>query len=260
MLSIIIPTILATLAFGYWFRASNTRARYLPDFAYSGRLELVTWSIPLLTITLLGGVAWISSHELDPRREDRLHRPADRDPGCFARLEVAVHISGPARCHRQSAGGAGGRADPFLADLGQRHERLLRRPSLAAMIYTMNGMATQLNLQADQPGHLPRAVIRPLQRRWIRRHALRTCMRSAPRTSSQGWVQPIRASAGNTLDDAQLCRPGQAEQEPPRPIRLPRRGGRAVPARSSHNRVCHLDLGRIPVKPEPRTVSSPGRQ
>jgi cytochrome o ubiquinol oxidase subunit II len=61
MLAIVLPTIAATLAFAWWFRASNTRATYLPDFAYSGRIELIVWAIPLLVIMLLGGVAWIGS-------------------------------------------------------------------------------------------------------------------------------------------------------------------------------------------------------
>src|ERR1700675_296624 len=66
MLAIVVPTILATFAFSYWFRASNSRARYLPDWEYSGRIELVVWSIPALTVILLGGVAWLGSHHLDP--------------------------------------------------------------------------------------------------------------------------------------------------------------------------------------------------
>src|SRR6202041_3110090 len=45
MLAIVIPTILATLGVAWWFRSSNRRARYMPDFAYSGRLELLVWSI-----------------------------------------------------------------------------------------------------------------------------------------------------------------------------------------------------------------------
>lgn len=44
MLAIVVPTIAATLAFAWWFRASNSRATYLPDFAYSGRIELIVWS------------------------------------------------------------------------------------------------------------------------------------------------------------------------------------------------------------------------
>jgi len=38
---IIVPTIFATLAFAWWFRAGNTRARYRPEFAYSGRIEII---------------------------------------------------------------------------------------------------------------------------------------------------------------------------------------------------------------------------
>ena len=66
MLAIVVPTIIATLAFAWWFRASNTRAIYRPEFVYSGRIELIVWSIPLLVIMLLGGVIWIGAHELDP--------------------------------------------------------------------------------------------------------------------------------------------------------------------------------------------------
>src|SRR5262245_10403023 len=45
MLAIGVPTILATFAFAWWFRASNTRARYRPDWEFSGAIELVVWSI-----------------------------------------------------------------------------------------------------------------------------------------------------------------------------------------------------------------------
>src|SRR5262245_12384089 len=66
MLAIVIPTMIATLGTAFWFRASNNRARYLPDFDYSGRLELLVWSIPIMTVLLVGGVSWISSYDLDP--------------------------------------------------------------------------------------------------------------------------------------------------------------------------------------------------
>src|SRR6476646_11477209 len=68
MLAIVIPTILATLIVAFWFRSSNARARYLPDFTYSGRLEIFVWSIPAMTVLLVGGVAWLGAHDLDPRR------------------------------------------------------------------------------------------------------------------------------------------------------------------------------------------------
>src|SRR5262249_60582056 len=54
MLAIVIPTMIATVGVAYWFRASNSRARYVPEFNYSGRLELLVWSIPIMTIILTG--------------------------------------------------------------------------------------------------------------------------------------------------------------------------------------------------------------
>jgi heme/copper-type cytochrome/quinol oxidase subunit 2 len=67
MLAIVLLTIVAIIAFAFWLRQSNTRAAYRPDFAYSGRIELVVWSIPALTVILLGGAAWIGSHRQSTR-------------------------------------------------------------------------------------------------------------------------------------------------------------------------------------------------
>ena len=66
MLTIIVPVIVATLVFAWWFRASNPKAHRRPDWAFSGRIELVVWSVPLLTIMFLGGLTWVSAHKLDP--------------------------------------------------------------------------------------------------------------------------------------------------------------------------------------------------
>jgi len=66
MLAVVVPVIVLTLAFAWWYRAGNRRARYRPDWEYSGRIEMVVWSIPALIVVFLGGMAWISSHDLDP--------------------------------------------------------------------------------------------------------------------------------------------------------------------------------------------------
>jgi len=66
MLAVVIPVILLTLFFAWWYRAGNKWARYRPDWEYSGRIEMIVWSIPALIVLFLGGMAWISSHDLDP--------------------------------------------------------------------------------------------------------------------------------------------------------------------------------------------------
>ena len=59
MLVIAIPTILLAFWMAWRYRASNTKAQYLPEWAFSGRIEAIVWSIPILVIMLLGGVIWI---------------------------------------------------------------------------------------------------------------------------------------------------------------------------------------------------------
>ena len=81
MLAIVVPTIIATLGFAWWYRASNLRARHLPDWSFSGRIELVVWAIPVMVIILLGGVTWIGAHPARPGPEARLEGGAARHPG-----------------------------------------------------------------------------------------------------------------------------------------------------------------------------------
>ncbi len=156
MLAIIVPTILATLGFAWWFRASNPRARRLPDWAYSGRIELVTWSIPVLTIILLGGVAWIGSHQLDPGRPLG-SKTGDSKTGA---LEVQV-VSLDWKWLFIYPGQRVASVNRLVIPAGVPvHFSLTSAsvmnaffvPQLGSMIYTMNGMATQLYLQADRPG------------------------------------------------------------------------------------------------------------
>src|ERR1700704_4991696 len=66
MLAIVLPTIVAIFAFAFWFRASNARAFYWPDWEYSGRIELVVWSVPAPPVILPGGFAWIGPPQLAP--------------------------------------------------------------------------------------------------------------------------------------------------------------------------------------------------
>jgi cytochrome o ubiquinol oxidase subunit 2 len=151
MLAIAVPTILAGLAFAWWFRASNTRARRQPDFVYSGRLELLVWSIPLLTILFLGGVTWIGSHRLDPFAPiESSARPVEVQvvsldwrwlfvypgEGIATVNELVVPTGVPVHFSLTSASVM----NAFFV------------PQLGSMVATMNGMVTQLALQADRDG------------------------------------------------------------------------------------------------------------
>ena len=151
MLAIVIPTILATLGMAYWYRSSNSRARYLPEFNYSGRVEMLVWSIPLMTILLTGGVTWISSYDLDPPK-----------PLVSAVKPVRVQVvsldwkwlfiypdEGVASVNHLTVP-AGTPISFELTSAGVMNSFFV--PQLAGQIYTMAGMVTRLNLQADHAG------------------------------------------------------------------------------------------------------------
>ncbi len=151
MLAIVVPTIAATLAFAWWYRASNTRARYHPDFVYSGRIELVVWAIPLMTIMLLGGVAWIGSHELDPAAPLPSKTPPLEIQGVSLDWKwLFIYPQQRVATVNQLVIPAGTPVHFSLTSASVMNAFFV--PQLGSMIYTMNGMTSKLNLDADQPG------------------------------------------------------------------------------------------------------------
>jgi cytochrome o ubiquinol oxidase subunit 2 len=151
MLAIVIPVILATLGVAFWFRASNERARYRPNFAYSGRLEMLVWSIPAMTVFLVGGVAWVGSHDLSPRKPIASTVKPLRvqvasldwkwlfiypDQGVASVNRLTIPVGTPVSLELTSSGVM----NSFFV------------PQLGSQIYTMAGMVTHLHLQADHSG------------------------------------------------------------------------------------------------------------
>jgi cytochrome o ubiquinol oxidase subunit 2 len=151
MLAIVIPVILATLGVAFWFRASNERARYRPNFAYSGRLEMLVWSIPAMTVFLVGGVAWVGSHDVSPRKPIPSSVKALRvqvasldwkwlfiypDQGVASVNRLTIPVGTPISLELTSSGVM----NSFFV------------PQLGSQIYTMAGMITHLHLLADDPG------------------------------------------------------------------------------------------------------------
>jgi cytochrome o ubiquinol oxidase subunit 2 len=151
MLAIIIQTMIATIAFAWWFRRGNAKATYRPDWEYSGAVELVVWAIPAMTIMLLGGIAWIGSHELEPSKPLKSAAPPINvevvsldwkwlfiypDQGIATVNQLVVPAGTPVNFRLTSATVW----NAFFV------------PQMGSMIYTMPRMATHLNLQADRQG------------------------------------------------------------------------------------------------------------
>jgi cytochrome o ubiquinol oxidase subunit 2 len=208
MLAIVIPTILATLGVAFWFRASNLRARYLPDFEYSGRLEMLVWSIPAMTVLLVGGVAWVGSHDLDPRKPiTSTAKPVTvqvvsldwkwlfiyPDQGIAAVNQLTIPVGTPVRFELTSSGVM----NSFFV------------PQLGGQIYTMAGMVTRLQLLADHPGTYPGMSANYSGAGFS---DMRFNVEAVPAESFAKWVDAARG-AGPVLDAqtyADLAKPSKA--------------------------------------------------
>jgi len=151
MLAIVIPTMIATLVFAWWYRASNTRAAYRPDFTYSGKIELVVWSIPTLTIFFLGGVIWIGSHTLDPFTPiPSKAKPLEIEAVAFDWKWLFIYPEQRIASVNQLVIPVGRPLHFRITSASVFNAFFV--PRLGSMIYAMNGMVSQLNLQADKPG------------------------------------------------------------------------------------------------------------
>lgn len=151
MLIVVIPAILLSFVFPWHYRASNKKATYMPDWAHSGKIEVVVWGVPLLIIITLATIVWKSTHELDP------FKPLDV-PGQPINVEVIAtdwkwifvypdlgiatinQLVIPA--HRQVAFNITSNSTMGTFFI----------PQLGGQIYAMAGMRTQLHLMANEEG------------------------------------------------------------------------------------------------------------
>lgn len=220
MLAIVIPVIIATLAIAIRFRSSNTHAPFSPTFTYSGRLELITWSIPLLVIFFLGGMAWTSSFLLDPARPLASRtRPLEvqvvsldwkwlfiyPEQGIASINRLVVPAGVPLRLRLTSASVW----NAFWV------------PRLGSMLYCMYGMADTLYLQADHPGLYQGRSAMISGEGFADMHFV---TRAVPTPEFARWVSATKR-AGPVLDDAAyraLLR--QSSNVPPQTYRSVRPG------------------------------------
>jgi cytochrome o ubiquinol oxidase subunit II len=209
MLVVVVPVILATLGFAWWYRASNARASRSTDEGYEGRTEFVTWSIPLLIVILLGGVIWIGSHQLDPRAPI----PGKADP---LRVEVValdwkwlfIYPDQGIAAVNQLVMPAGTPVEFRLTSATVMNSFFI--PQLGSQVYTMGGgMMTHLNLLADAPGEYPGFSANFSGDGFAE---MRFIAKAVPAADFDGWIAQVRGT-GSALDDdayAELAKPSEA--------------------------------------------------
>ena len=151
MLIVIIPVFVLSFWFAWHYRASNSNARYDPDWSYSARIDAVIWLVPALIVVALGVLVWTSTHKLDPFKPLASAVPP---------LEVEVVAQDwkwlfiyPA----QKIAVVNQLVFPSQTPLSLKitSDTVMNSffiPALGGQIFAMAGMETRLNLLADAPG------------------------------------------------------------------------------------------------------------
>jgi cytochrome o ubiquinol oxidase subunit 2 len=153
MLAIIVPTILLAFWMAWRYRASNSKAEYLPYWSYSGRIEAVVWSIPILTIMFIGGVIWIGSYKLDPFRPiDSPVPPLEVQVVSLDWKWLFIYPEQRIATVNQLVVPAGRPVHFSITSASVFNTFFV--PRLGSMIYAMPGMVSELHLQADRPAAL----------------------------------------------------------------------------------------------------------
>jgi len=208
MLVVVIPVIVATLAFAWWYRSSNTRATRSLDESYEGRVEFVVWSIPALTVILLGGVIWIGSHQLDPRAPI----PGKSDP---LRVDVValdwkwlfIYPHHGVAAVNQLVIPTGTPVEFRLTSATVMNSFFV--PQLGSQVYAMGGMITHLHLLADQPGEYPGFSAMFSGDGFSE---MRFIAKAVSASDFNAWLEQVRGT-GSGLDDAsyaELAKPSKA--------------------------------------------------
>ncbi|QNH13505.1 ubiquinol oxidase subunit II [Xanthomonas sp. GW] len=151
MLLVVVPVIVMTLAFAWRYRASNTKARYEPNWSHSTAIEVVVWSIPCMIILVLAVLTWRSSHELDP------YKPLDSKVKPIVIEAVALDWKWMFIYPEQGIATVNEIAFPVDTPLNFKitSDTVMNSffiPHLGTQIYAMAGMETKLHLIANEPG------------------------------------------------------------------------------------------------------------
>lgn len=152
LMSLVLISVFGMAAWFVWkYRASNTKAKYSPDWDTSLALEWLVWLFPALIIVILGSATWIFTHRLDP------YKPMDSKMGPLEIQVIALDWKWLFIYPEQRIAVVNELAIPVGRPIAFKitSDTVMNSffiPRLGGQINAMAGMQTQLHLIADQPG------------------------------------------------------------------------------------------------------------
>ncbi len=151
MLLVVVPVFILTGAIAWHYRASNTRARYLPNWDHSRTEEAVWWLVPFVIITVLAVVTWQSAHSLDPYKPlTASSTPLEVQVVSLNWKWLFIYPDQGIATVNQLEIPAG--TPVHFSLTSDAPMNALWIPQLSGQEMTMPGMTTQLSIMADQPG------------------------------------------------------------------------------------------------------------
>lgn len=151
MLVVVVPVILMTIAFAWKYRASNTKATYLPDWSHSTKIEVAVWGVPLILLIFLGIITYKSTHALDP------YRPLESDVKPVTIQVVSLDWKWLFIYPEQGIATVNKIVFPVDTPVNFQitSDSVMNSffiPALGGQIYAMAGMQTKLHLIANEKG------------------------------------------------------------------------------------------------------------
>jgi cytochrome o ubiquinol oxidase subunit 2 len=152
MLIVVVPVFVLIILIAWRYRASNTRAKYSPNWENSPMEEFIWWAIPFEIVLVLGALTWSSTHALAPERPlSSSEAPLTvqvvalpwkwlfiyPEEGVASVNELVLPAGRPVRFQ-------------ITADAPMNSFWI---PALGGQMYAMTGMVTELNLEASHPGN-----------------------------------------------------------------------------------------------------------
>lgn len=151
MLIVVIPAVLMAVLFAWKYRASNTDAKYSPNWSHSNKVEAVVWTVPILIIVFLGVLTWKSTHALEPSKPIASDvKPIEIDVVALDWKWLFIYPEQGIATVNQIAFPANTPVNFKITSNTVMNSFFI--PTLGSQIYAMAGMQTKLHLIANEPG------------------------------------------------------------------------------------------------------------
>lgn len=151
MMIVVIPAVLMAVVFAWKYRASNTNAKYSPNWSHSNKVEAVVWTVPILIIVFLAILTWKSTHALEPSK------PLESDARPVVIEVVSLDWKWLFIYPEQGIATVNQIAFPVNRPVSFKitSNTVMNSffiPTLGSQIYAMAGMQTKLHLIANEAG------------------------------------------------------------------------------------------------------------